>query len=45
MVGFSGEWVEIDVVYLNFGVVVLEMGEYCGKIILFLVIDVYICYI
>jgi putative transposase len=42
---FPGERVEIDAVHLNLGIVDDETGEYQGKIILFLAIDVHTRYI
>jgi len=42
---FPGERVEIDAVHLNLGIADEETGEYLGKIILFLAIDVHTRYI
>ena len=42
---FPGERVEIDAVHLNVGLVDSETGEYVGKVILFLAIDVHTRYI
>jgi putative transposase len=42
---FPGERVEIDAVHLNLGLVDEDTGEYSGKVILFLAIDVHTRYI
>ena len=42
---FPGERVEIDAVHLNLGLIEEETGEYIGKVILYLAIDVHTRYI